>query len=171
MGRDHEGESQPTEHAAPSQRAREVYGAFLKRRGVRHLARRLEAEKDRWIETDDLLAALVDNAREPIPEILHDYLRRRLNGEARKPQGRGRSPLFAKNRVRTLLISTFYDRYELYLTSRKKACGLAGWPPIRTCEWWQGPPSERAARMVQRKLQLNLSWERIRDIAYKQRRR
>lgn len=171
MRRDREGERQPTEYAGPSQRAREVYGMFLERRGVHHLAGRLEAEKDRWIETDDLLAALVDNAREPLPAIFHDYVRRRLDGKARKPQGRGRSPLFAQTHLRTHLIAALYHRYQLKLAARKKACGLAGWPRIQTCEWWQGPPSERAARMVQRKLHLNLSWERIRDIAYKQRRR
>lgn len=169
MARDDEGKSLPTEHAAPSQKAREVYGAFLERRSVRHLTGALGAEKDRWIETDDLLAALVDNAREPLPEIFYDYLRRRLDGEVRKPRGRGRSTLFATTSLKRLLIAALYDRYEAWLTVRKKACGLVGWPGIRACAWWEGPPSERAARMVQRKLRLNLSWERIRDIAYEQR--
>ena len=54
-------------------------------------ARKLAADPRAWVETNALLADLTRNAREPIPEVVLAHLRARLDGTARKRQGRGRT--------------------------------------------------------------------------------
>ena len=127
-------------------------------------ARRLEANPNAWIETRLLMADLVRNAREPLPEVLVAHLRARLDGTARKRQGRG--PADLKSRMRNLLIGVCFERTEAWLVSRQRRHGLEGWPSIRDADWWQVPPSERAARVVQHRVAPTLSWERVRNIAY-----
>jgi len=145
--------------------AREIYGTWLARRTVRGVAAVLERDPHAWVETDVLIAALTDNAREPLPDIVTSYLRQRLDGEARKRRGRGRFANCPTKTLRDLLIATTYTRFEVWLTARDGRQGLEGWSGVRKADWWQGPPGERAARMVLRKLGLNLSWQRVRDIA------
>ncbi len=149
---------------------RRIYGSLLDRESVRGLAATLGRNPAAWIETDILIAALRDNAREPIPEAVIDCLRQRLEGEARKQRGRGRSANSSTVELRNLLISSRFERYEAWLTARRARLGLNGWAAIRGTDWWQGPPSERAARMALRKIGLNMTWRRIQDIAYAQRR-
>jgi hypothetical protein len=126
--------------------------------------RQLEADPKTWIETHDLLAELKRNFRDPIPQAVLDHLRDRLDGTAKKRQGRGRGS--ASRRMRDILISVRFERTEAWLKAREAKYGLVGWEFIRTAEWWDGPPSERAARMVQRGLELNLDWQTVRNIAY-----
>lgn len=128
-------------------------------------ARKLAADPKAWIETRDLLADLKWNAREPIPEPVLAHLRARLDGTAKKRQGRGR--LSPSRKLRDMLIAIRFERIEAWLNARQESQGLAGWRLIRDAEWWQGPPSERAARMVQRGLEVNLDWESVRNIAYR----
>jgi hypothetical protein len=145
--------------------ARKIYGRWTKGRTVRGIAATLERDPKAWVETDVLIAALTDNAREPLPEIVSSYLRQRLDGDARKRRGRGRFANCPTKTLRDLLITTTYTRFEAWLIARDKRHGLEGWSGVRKADWWQGPPSERAARMVLRKRGLNLSWQRVRDIA------
>lgn len=150
-----------------------TYGPWMERRTISGVASTLKLDPDVWVETDTLMAALIDNAREPMPPSVVSYLRLRLNREARKRRGRGRFGRSPVKALRNHLISTNFERYEAWLVSRKDRLGLEGWSGIRGADWWQGPPSERAARIVTwklRKLPLNLSWQRVRDIAYDQRR-
>lgn len=129
------------------------------------VARKLAADPKAWIETSELLAALKWNARDPIPESCLAHLRARLDGTAKKRKGRGRqSP---SRKLRDILISIRFERIKAWLNARQQRQGLAGWRLIRNAEWWQGPPSERAARMVQRSLEVNLGWESVRNIAYR----
>lgn len=129
--------------------------------------RQLEADPKAWIETQDLLAEIKRNAREPIPQAVLDHLSDRLDGKARKRQGRGRPT--AGRKLTNQLIASSFERRESWLIWRESKGGLKGWPPIQNADWWQGPPSERAARMVKRRLGLNLGWERVRNIAYEAR--
>ncbi|MBA4228649.1 MAG: hypothetical protein C0456_18750 [Hyphomonas sp.] len=149
---------------------RRIYGPLLDRGTVRGITDVVARNPAAWIETDILIGALRDNAREPIPDAFIDYLMRRLEGEVRKQRGRGRTAQSSTVALRNLLISSRFERYERWLTARKTRSGLKGWSAVRTAEWWQGPPSERAARMAQRRSGLNVSWRRIQDIAYAQRR-
>lgn len=126
--------------------------------------RRLVADPKAWIETHHLIAELKQNAREPIPQVVLDHLSDRLDGKARKRRGRGRpSP---SRKMRNLLIAAWFDTYENWLKARQAKHGLEGWSAIRDADWWQGPPSERAAHMTKRKFELNIGWEAIRNIAY-----
>ena len=124
----------------------------------------LEADPKAWIETSYLVAEIKRTAREPIPQGVIDHLTARLDGKVKKRQGRGR--LTAGRRLTKLLIATSFDRRESWLAWRQSKGGLNGWPRIRKADWWRGAPSERAARMVQARLGLNLGWERVRNIAY-----
>lgn len=129
--------------------------------------RQLEADPKAWIETHHLLAEIKRNAREPIPQSVLGHLSDRLDGKARKRQGRGRRT--ATRELMNCLIAASFERRESWLIWRQEMSGLKGWPPIQNADWWQGPPSERAARMVKRRLGLNLGWERVRNIAYEAR--
>ena len=53
------------------------------------LARMIAANPQAWLDTEHLLADLVRNSREPIPKAILDHVRYRLNGKAKKRQGRG----------------------------------------------------------------------------------
>ena len=128
-------------------------------------ARKLAADPKAWIETSELLADLQWTVRAPIPEPVLAHLRARLDGTARKRQGRGRSSPSLK--IRHMWISVRFERIEAWLKARQRSQGLKGWRLIRDAEWWQGPPSERAARMVKSGLELNMTWEAVRNIAYR----
>ena len=147
-------------------RAVDMYTPFREKRSVRALAARIEADPTAWIETDLILGALAYEAREPLPEPFITYLRSRLDGTARKKQGRGRSKNASPRYLRDMLICAKFERFEAWLSTRQARKGLLGWTNIQTADWWQGAPSERAARMVLRRLELNLSWRTIRNIAY-----
>jgi hypothetical protein len=57
-----------------------------------------------------------------------------------------------------LLAVTYYERWLPWLQARKKR---PGWRDSKTIDWWQGPPHERAARMVARRLRRNQSWRSV----------
>ncbi len=73
--------------------------------------------------------------------------------------------------MRPTLTSLRFERIETWLNARQDTHGLEGWRTIRDADWWQGPPSERATRMVQRGLELNFDWESVRNIAFRIRRK
>jgi hypothetical protein len=125
----------------------------------------LAADPQAWIETRHLMAALEWNAGRPIPALTLAHLRARLDGTAKKRRGRGRPS--CSRAFRDTLIAAGFEQKEAWLNARLAKQGLKGWSPIRDAEWWQGPPSERAARMVLRRWEFNLSWETVRNIAYK----
>jgi hypothetical protein len=139
-------------------------GAAFDRSPFTRIEGTLNTDPQAWIETHHLLAALKRNARKPVPVVVLAHLRARLDGTAKKRRGRGRRS--AGHKLRDILISLKFDRTEAWLNARQQKQGLKGWPSIRNAEWWQGPPSERAARMVQHRLELNLDWQRVRNIAY-----
>jgi len=129
--------------------------------------RKLETDPKAWIETSYLVVEIDRNAREPIPKAVRVHLTDRLDGKAKKRQGRGRRT--PGRQFTKLYIATRFERREAWLAWRQAKGGLEGWRRIRKAEWWQGPPSERAARMVKERLGLNLGWERVRNIAYEAR--
>lgn len=127
--------------------------------------RKLEEDPKAWIETSYLVVEIDRNAREPIPKAVRVHLTDRLDGKAKKRQGRGRRT--PGRQFRKMYIATCFERRQSWLEGRLAKGGLEGWRQIRKAEWWQGPPSERAARIVQARLKLNMGWERVRNIAYK----
>lgn len=141
-----------------------VFRRTLDLRPFARAARELDADPKAWIETRYLLADLRRNVREPIPESVLAHLRDRLDGTAKKRQGRGRMTYGKK--VRDAYMSLDFERIEAWLKAREAKQGLKGWSYIRNADWWQGPPSERAARMVQQGFGVNLDWQTVRNIAY-----
>lgn len=146
-----------------------MFDAYDKRRYA-SLARILAANPKVWLETEDLITALAANSREPIPGPLLDHLRQRLNGTAMKPRGRKK----AADSISTLrghLVPIYYERYLSWLQKRQSTQGLVGWSCISTATWWQGPPSERAARMAQAALMRhrNVDWRHVMNLVSKAR--
>jgi hypothetical protein len=125
-------------------------------------ARKLNAEPGAWIATDDLMAAIVANSKQPIPQVVLDHLRHRLDRKAAKPRGRKQPDAIAV--IREALIPIDYERYLQWLQQRHKSQGLKGWSYIRNATWWNGPPHERAARMTQARLMKHVGWRHVRNI-------
>jgi hypothetical protein len=111
----------------------------------------------------DLALALEGNPDVPLPPAIREYVIRWLRGEVKAR--RGRKPLgWSRREMRDVLAPMLYERYFTWLKRRKKRLGLEGWPLLRRAEWWQGPPSERAARMVARHLRplfANQDWRHV----------
>ncbi len=124
---------------------------------------KIVADKDAWIDTSKLLDAIVSNSRVSVPDDFVEYLRRRLDGDIPKLRGRRRGGISAE--IRNELIRYHYHRHLDWLVRRQKSQGLKGWSQIRDAEWWQGPPSERAARITKELWGQSISWERVRQIA------
>ncbi len=105
-------------------------------------------DRGRHVDGADLAAALREQAGKPIPPKVFDHLCRYLEGKVTKPKGRKAIPGAEKHR-RLMFIRYHYQLYLAWLQARKKRYGgLDGWPSIQQAGWWQGPPSERAARMT-----------------------
>lgn len=78
------------------------------------------------------------------------------------PKGRKALPEMAKRR-QAMILRYLYQRNLAWLRRRKERYGhLNGWPSIRQADWWQGPPHERAARMVAKRFHYGAgSWRSI----------
>ena len=147
----------------PADESKGPFGSRFNHRDYGWFVRRLKADPDEWFSSEYILQALEANSREPIPEELVIYLKRRLDREVPKP--RGRRPGGTGREVHEHQLRFHYRRTQDWLKARRKSSGLEGWSLIRDAEWWRGPPSERAARMVKKRYAPSISWERVRQIA------
>jgi hypothetical protein len=126
------------------------------------IERRLARQE--FIAPADLALAIEANRDVALPAAIRDYLLRTLRGKVKAR--RGRKSLGAVREIRDLFLLPLYDRYLGWLRRRRKRFGLKGWAPINNAEWWQGSPSERAARMVAQHLRVvfpNHSWQHVRN--------
>ena len=117
-----------------------------------------------YIPPKQIARALKANPGIPLPPEIHDYLCDFLAGKIPAPAGRPadiKKPLL---QIKKTLIPLTYACYLAWLKQRKKSMGLKGWKQIQNAVWWQGPPSERAARMTQFRLGRTISWRRIHNI-------
>lgn len=121
-----------------------------------------ELENGEYVDGKRLADALQDNRDEPVPPEVLDYLCQFLEGQVKKPRGRKKIPPSVV-RYYNMILRGFYDRYLEWLTVRKKRYGhLQGWAPVRDADFWQGPPNEKAARMVARKFSYGAeSWRTV----------
>lgn len=126
------------------------------------LARQLDATPGAWLATSDLMAAIIANSKQSIPEVVLEHLRARLDGEAKKPRGRKKGG--TADQLRLLLIPIAYQRYLRWLRRRQASQGLKGWSCIRDAAWWTGPAHERAARMTQARLMKQADWRHILNV-------
>jgi hypothetical protein len=129
------------------------------------LARRPKAR----IATETLIAALVENAREALPEPILNHLRDRLDRVALQRRG----PKFGKisHQIQDDLMLWAFRRFKQWLEQRQATRGLNGWPRIREADWWQGPPSERAIRMARQKWARTVDWRTAQERIYASRKR
>ena len=125
-----------------------------------NLARKLG--RGHHVTGHELALALRSNPDVPVPPVVRDYLCQYLGGEVRKP--RGRKPGGALRLVRDAYALVLYERLLAWLKRRKRRLGLKGWPVLQSTDWWQGPPHERAARMVAKRLFQGHTWEHVRNI-------
>jgi len=143
---------------------REMYAEFDER-SFAFYERKLKADPSFWPSAEQLIKALAANSKQPIPPFVLDHIRARLDGVAKKKPGpKVRKP--AKQLQNELIYDSFM-RYKSWLRRRKKNHGLDGWSAIKGADWWQGPPSERAARMALQQWGGNVHWETIQKLAYK----
>lgn len=144
-----------------------IYEAYDKSRYA-SLERKLAADRQSWLDTEDLITALEANSKEPIPESVVEHLRQRLDGTAKKPRGRKKATdniSFLRNH----LIPIYYERNLAWLQKRERTQGLVGWSCIMSAPWWQGVPNERAARMTQAALKKHVDWRYIMNMVSKSR--
>ena len=118
------------------------------------------------VSGDELALALRSHPEAPVPPVVRDYLCRYLEGKVRKP--RGRKPGGAVQLIRNACAAPLYERYLAWLKRRERRFGLGGWPALQGADWWQGPPHERAARMVAKRLFRNHNWEHVRNVVSSQ---
>ena len=115
-----------------------------------------------YVSAEDLAVALRKHGMQPIPPSVLDYLCRLLEGRVAKPKGRKALPE-VEERLQLMLVRYYYRRTLTWLQARTARYGdLDGWRGIRGASWWQGPPHERAARMVAQRLSYGAeSWRTI----------
>ena len=119
------------------------------------------AKQRAYIPPEQIARALRKNPGVPLPPEIHDYLCDFLEGKIPAPAGRPSDIEKPLAQIKKHLIPPTYVRYLAWLKGRK---GLQGWKTIREADWWQGPPSERAARMTCRSLKLAMGWRRVQNI-------
>jgi hypothetical protein len=130
------------------------------------IIKRLKSSSKRraFIPPELIAAALRENPGVPLPPEIHGYLCDFLEGKIPAPAGRPSDIGKPLAQIKKYLIPPTYVRYLAWLTRRKRSMGLKGWKTIQEADWWQGPPSERAARMTCRSLRLAMSWRRVQNI-------
>ena len=144
-------------------RMQDVYAEF--RAGtLENLVRKLG--RGQHVSGEELALALRSNPDALLPPVVRDYLCRFLEGKVGNP--RGRKPGGALQIVRNACAPMLYERYLAWLRRRKRRLGLDGWPALQGARWWQGPPHERAARMVAKRLFRNNNWEHVRNVVSSQ---
>lgn len=145
----------------PTERVSSMYTQFDER-SFCFYTRKLSQDPHFWPTADQLMKALVANSKEPFPALLEQHLRQRLDGTAKKRRGRKKNGL--SSNLKRLLVPIYYRKYLEWLQTRERRQGLEGWPLIRAAHWWQGPPHERAARMVQARFRLPFDWRQVLNI-------
>ena len=125
-----------------------------------NLERKIAAKQ--YVGPGELARILRANTGQPIPDKVLDYVCKHLEGSVKKP--RGRKPRDAAGKLRVALVKVEYVRYLQWLQDRKRRHGLRGWSCIRDADWWDGPPYERAARLLTRKYFRNRDWKHVRNL-------
>ena len=115
-----------------------------------------------YVDPNSLIRSLESCSGKPLPDVLLDYLCRLAEDKIKKPAGR--PPISNREYLRQNMAVLRYPKYLKWLKARKKRWGLKGWSQIRGLDWWQGPPHERAARMVRRRFHLHAEVRHIQNL-------
>ena len=105
----------------------------------------------------ELAAILETNSEKPLPPWFIAIVVKCLRGELKKRPGRPKDS--ALSEIRFTLAKGKYQRYLEWLQKRQRSSGLGGWSAVRGQDWWDGPPYERAARIVTARWLKHMSWK------------
>ena len=119
-------------------------------------------DRSKFVSGPDVASILRKHPGEALPPEFLEYVCLHLEGKVHKPPGRKR--IGSDRKLLNISACLDYERYLEWFRKRHNSVGLAGWKPIRDAEWWQGPPHERAARMVTRKWYRHLNWRSVRNL-------
>ena len=110
------------------------------------------------LPTNQQLAEIVEaNAGDPLPGWLIELVAKGLRDELKQRAGRPKQN--AHSEMRFTVAKFQYTRVLRWLQKREQTIGLRGWPILRGQEWWQGPPHERAARIVTARWLRHIYWK------------
>jgi hypothetical protein len=99
----------------------------------------------------ELGGILEANIDEKLPRWFLELVSAELQGKLKRK--RGRRPQSEWREELVGWAKSDYWKLHWWLQRRQRSQGLRGWSRIRKAPWWQGPPGERAARMVQTRYQ------------------
>jgi hypothetical protein len=106
--------------------------------------------------TKQLADILEANAAEPLPAWLTEFVVKGLRGKLKQQAGRPKQSALSK--IRLAVAEMQYSRVLRWLQKREQTIGLDGWSILQGKDWWQGPPHERAARIVTARWLRHISW-------------
>ena len=105
----------------------------------------------------ELAAVLEANSNKPLPPWFAAILAKSFRGKLHKRRGRPKNSSFFAV-ANFAVAKAEYPRYLAWLQQRKRSCGLVGWSAICKKHWWEGPPHERAARIVTARWLKHMGW-------------
>jgi hypothetical protein len=109
------------------------------------------------LPTKQQLAEIIEaNAGEPLPSWLIELVAKALRGELKQRAGRPKQNVLSE--MRFTVAAFQYSRVLRWLQKREHIIGLGGWSILRQNDWWQGPPHERAARIVTAQWLRHMNW-------------
>lgn len=126
---------------------------------------KLRVDKGDIPDRNNLADILQANASEPLPPWFTELIAAALRGTLQHKRGRkaiNQSGSYVEM-VRNLWAPILYRKYLTWLQKRTRTHGLAGWAFIERADWWQGPPHERAARMLQKRMFPHVSWRTVQN--------
>jgi hypothetical protein len=99
---------------------------------------------------------LETNAGEPLPGWLIELVAKGLRGELKQRAGRPKQSALLQ--MQFSVAEFQYSRVLQWLQKREQTLGLVGWSILQRNNWWQGPPHERAARIVTARWLRHMNW-------------
>jgi hypothetical protein len=125
--------------------------------GPTSLARWERLVSEGELPTKQQLAEIIEaNAGEPLPSWLIELVAKGLRGELKQRAGRRKQNGFSE--MRFTVAEFQYSRLLRWLRKREHTIGLRGWSILQRNDWWQGPPHERAARIVTARWLRHMNW-------------
>jgi hypothetical protein len=104
----------------------------------------------------ELAAVLEANSEKPLPPWFAATVAKSLRGELKRRRGRPKAN--ALSEIRFAIAKWKYPLYLVWLQKREGSSGLKGWSAVRGKDWWDGPPHERAARIVTARWLKRMTW-------------
>jgi len=109
------------------------------------------------LPTKQQLAEIIEaNAGEPLPPWLIELVAKALRGKLKQRAGRRKQRVLSEMWFTAAAFE--YSRVLRWLQKREHTIELRGWSILQRNDWWQGPPHERAARIVTARRLRHMHW-------------